>query len=457
MTASALTASDLRAAIARELPGVRADLERLVRIPGIAFAGFDHSQVDRSAEVTAELLRGCGLAVQIARAGGQPAVIGRRPAPPGAPTVLLYAHHDVQPTGDLTLWDSEPFEPVERGGRLYGRGVADDKAGIMAHVAALRALGDALPVGVVVFVEGEEEYGSASLESLLRQHRDEIACDVIVIADSGNWDIGVPALTTSLRGIVNCFVEVRTLDHAVHSGMFGGVVPDALTTLCRLLATLHDEAGNVAVQGLVNATATPLEFPLDRVRAESGLLDGVALIGTGSVVDRMWAKPAVSVLGIDAPRTAEAPNALVPAAKAKLSLRLAPGDEPKSAYAALQAHLGRHAPWGARVTTTFEHDGAPCVIEASGPAYDVARAAFREAWDGVDPVDIGVGGSIPFIATFQEMFPDAAILVTGVEDPDARAHGPNESLHLGEFARVCLAEALLLARLGGVPAGRAGG
>lgn len=457
MTASALTAPDLRAAIARELPGVRADLERLVRIPGIAFAGFDHSHVDRSAEATAELLRGCGLAVQIARAGGQPAVIGRRPAPPGAPTVLLYAHHDVQPTGDLALWDSAPFEPVERDGRLYGRGVADDKAGIMAHVAALRALGDALPVGVVVFVEGEEEYGSASLESLLRQYRDEIACDVIVIADSGNWDIGVPALTTSLRGIVNCFVEVRTLDHAVHSGMFGGVVPDALTTLCRLLATLHDEAGDVAVEGLVSATATPLEFPLDRVRAESSLLDGVALIGTGRVVDRMWAKPAVSVLGIDAPRTAEAPNALVPAAKAKLSLRLAPGDEPKSAYAALQAHLERHAPWGARVTTTFEHDGAPYVIEASGPAYDMARAAFREAWDGVDPVDIGVGGSIPFIATFQEMFPDAAILVTGVEDPDARAHGPNESLHLGEFARVCLAEALLLTRLGGVPAGRAAG
>jgi acetylornithine deacetylase/succinyl-diaminopimelate desuccinylase-like protein len=446
-TMPGMTDLDLRAAIARELPGVRADLERLVRIPGIAFEGFDHSHVERSAEATAELLRGCGLDVTIVRAGGQPAVIGRRPAPPGGRTVLLYAHHDVQPTGDAALWDTEPFEPVERDGRLYARGAADDKAGIMAHVAALRAFGEALPVGVVVFVEGEEEYGSESLERLLAEHRDELAADVIVIADSGNWDVGVPALTTSLRGIVNCFVELRTLDHAVHSGMFGGPVPDALTALSRLLATLHDEAGDVAVDGLVTRQASALDYPEDRLRAEAGMVDGVSFIGTGRLVDRIWTKPAISVLGVDAPRTAEAPNALVPAAKAKLNVRLAPGDDPKSAYAALRAHLEKHAPWGARVTVTFESDGAPCVIDASGPAYEAARAAFREAWDGVDAVDLGVGGSIPFIATFQEMFPQAAILVTGVEDPHSRAHGPNESLHLAEFERVCLAEALLLAKV----------
>jgi acetylornithine deacetylase/succinyl-diaminopimelate desuccinylase-like protein len=447
---SSQTEAQLRAAIAREMPGVRADLERLVRIPGIAFNGFDHSHLDRSAEATAELLRGCGLEVTIVRSGGQPAVIGRRAAPPGGRTVLLYAHHDVQPTGDLALWSTDPFEPVERDGRLYGRGAADDKAGIMAHVAALRAFGDDLPVGVVVFVEGEEEYGSDSLERLLAEHRDAVAADVIVIADSGNWDVGVPALTTSLRGIVNCFVELRTLDHAVHSGMFGGPVPDALSAMSRLLATLHDDAGDVAVDGLVERQAAPLDYPEDRLRAEAGMVDGVSFIGTGRLVDRVWAKPALAVLGIDAPRTAEAPNALVPAAKAKLSLRLAPGDDPKSAYAALRAHLEKHAPWGARVTVTFEHDGAPCVIDAGGPAYDAARAAFRDAWDGVDPVEIGVGGSIPFIATFQEMFPRAEILVTGVEDPDTRAHGPDEGLHLGEFARVCLAEALLLARVAAI-------
>ncbi|MEH1126613.1 dipeptidase [Micromonospora sp. CPCC 206061] len=439
-----LSEAELRAAITRELPGVRADLERLVRIPGIAFDGFDHTQVDRSAEAVAELLRGCGLDTRVVRSGGQPAVIGSRPAPPGAPTVLLYAHHDVQPTGDLALWESDPFEPVERDGRLYGRGAADDKAGIMAHVAALRAFGDALPVGVVLFIEGEEEYGSDSLERLLQEHRDDLAADVIVIADSGNWDIGVPALTTSLRGIVNCFVEVRTAEHAVHSGMFGGLVPDALTALAKLLATLHDDDGTVAVEGLVSPGGAVVDYPEDRLRAEASLLDGVSFVGTGRLTERLWTKPALSILGVDAPRTAEAPNALVPSAKAKLSLRLAPGDEPKSAYAAVKAHLEKYAPWGVQVEVTFEHDGEPCVIDATGPMFDAARDAFRTAWDGVSPVDIGVGGSIPFIATFQEMFPGAAILVTGVEDPHAQAHGPNESLHLGEFARVCLAEALLL-------------
>jgi acetylornithine deacetylase/succinyl-diaminopimelate desuccinylase-like protein len=439
-----LSEPELRAAITRELPGVRADLERLVRIPGIAFDGFDHSHVERSAEAVAELLRGCGLDTRIVRSDGLPAVIGSRPAPPGAPTVLLYAHHDVQPTGDLALWESDPFVPVERDGRLYARGAADDKAGVMAHVAALRAYGDDLPVGVVIFVEGEEEFGSASLERLLAEHRDDLAADVIVIADSGNWDIGVPALTTSLRGIVNMFVEVRTADHAIHSGMFGGAVPDSLTVLAKLLATLHDDAGDVAVDGLIEAGPTPVDYPEERLREEAGLLDGVSFMGTGRLTERIWHKPAVSVLGIDAPRTSEAPNALVPSAKAKLSVRLAPGDDPKSAYSAMKAHLEKHVSWGARVDVTFEHDGAPCVIDASGPMFDAARAAFRTAWDGVDPVDIGVGGSIPFIATFQEMFPGAAILVTGVEDPHAQAHGPNESLHLGEFARVCLAEALLL-------------
>src|SRR5690606_23832297 len=254
----------------------RDDLARLVAIPSVAFPGFDHSQVQRSAEATADLLDGCGLATRIVRDGGQPAVIGARPGPPGSPTVMLYAHHDVQPAGDPGNWDSDPFTATERDGRLYGRGCADDKAGIMVHVTALRALrrvfGEDLPVGVVAFVEGEEEYGSESLERLLAENRDEVAADVIVIADSTNWEIGVPALTTSLRGIVNLFVEVRTLESAVHSGMYGGPVPDALTALCKLLATLHDGAGNVAVAGLRQQPAAPLAYPEDRLRADAGVL-----------------------------------------------------------------------------------------------------------------------------------------------------------------------------------------
>ncbi|MEV6907360.1 dipeptidase [Amycolatopsis sp. NPDC051071] len=447
MTTKDATEAELRTAVERELSRARTDLEHLVRIPGIAFPEFDHAEVDRSAEAVATLLRGCGLETDVVRAGGQPAVLGRCPAPPGAPTVLLYAHHDVQPPGDEALWDSDPFEPVERDGRLYGRGAADDKAGLMAHVVALRAFGDALPVGVVVFVEGEEEYGSASLSELLRQHHDKLRADVIVIADSANWDIGVPALTTSLRGIVNCVVEVRTLDAEVHSGLFGGAVPDALTALVRLLATLHDDAGDVVVDGLVVGPESTVDFPADRVRAESGMVDGVRFTGTGSMADRLWTRPSLSVLGIDAPSVLQAGNALVPLARAKISVRLAPGDDPGKAFAALRDHLEAYRPWGAALSVTFDGGGAPCVIDTTGPHYETIRSALRTAWDGVSPEEIGLGGSIPAVSAFQAEFPDATIVVTGVEDPYTQAHGPNESLHLGEFGRVCLAEALVLGGL----------
>src|SRR5919199_4571764 len=249
-----LTPQEIRAAVRTVMPSVRAALEALVRIPSVSADPARGDDVRRSAEATAELFRAEGFDdVQILHAdGGAPAVVARKPAPAGAPTVLLYAHHDVQPVGDPFDWDSEPFEPTERGARLYGRGAADDKAGIAAHLAAVRTHGSALPVGVTVLVEGEEEIGSPTLEAFLAEHQALLAADVIVIADSGNWDIGEPALTTSLRGLVDCVVEVRTLHHGVHSGMWGGVVPDAVTALARLLATLHDDEGNVAVPGLVS-------------------------------------------------------------------------------------------------------------------------------------------------------------------------------------------------------------
>ncbi len=439
----------IRAAVRDVMPSVRADLEALVRIPSVSADPARAGDVQRSAEATADLFRAEGFDdVQILSAdGGAPAVVARRPAPDGAPTVLLYAHHDVQPVGDLADWDSEPFEPTERGERLYGRGAADDKAGIAAHLAAIRAHGADLPVGVTVLVEGEEEVGSRTLEAFLSGHQEMLRADVIVIADSGNWDIGEPALTTSLRGLINCFVEVRTLDHGVHSGMWGGVVPDAVTAMVRLLATLHDDEGNVAVAGLHAGPAADVDYPLDRVRAESGISDGVELIGTGSVVERLWTKPAIATIGFDATRTADASNTLIPTVKAKLSVRIAPGDSVKRATDAVREHLEKHVPWGAQLTFTPGDHGEPIQIDATGPAYDAARAAFREAWDGVEPVDMGVGGSIPFVQAFTGAFPDAAVLVTGVEDPDTRAHGANEGLHLAEFERVCVAEALLLAYL----------
>ena len=438
------------------LPSVRADLEALVRIPSVSALPAHAADVQRSAEATAALFAAEGFDVELLTVeGGAPAVVARKPAPTGRPTVLLYAHHDVQPTGDPAGWSSPPFEPTERDGRLFGRGAADDKAGIAAHLAAVRAHGDDLPVGVTVLVEGEEEIGSPTLEAFLAAHREALRADVIVIADSANWDIGTPALTTSLRGLIDCVVEVRVLDHGVHSGMWGGAVPDALTALSRLLATLHDERGDVAVAGLLSTPASGVDYPEDRLRAEAGVTEGVQLIGSGPLVERLWTRPALAVIGIDATPVAEASNTLVPVARAKVSVRLAPGDTTANGMAALRTHLEQHAPWGARVTVTEGDRGEPTSIDASGPAYDAARAAFREAWDGTEPVDVGVGGSIPFIAAFREAYPDAAVLVTGVEDPDTRAHGADEGLHLGEFARVCLAEALLLRTLadsvGGTP------
>ena len=439
--------TDLSAAIDRVLPSVRADLEDLIRIPSVSYEPAHAADVQRSAEATAALFHAEGFDVKIVRSNdGAPAVIAKKPAPAGKPTVLLYAHHDVQPTGPVEQWTSDPFEPTERDDRLYGRGAADDKAGIAAHLAAVRAFGNDLPVGVTVFVEGEEEIGSPTLLQLLDEYADELAADAIVIADSGNWEVGRPALTVSLRGLVESYVEVRTLDHAVHSGLFGGPIPDALSALCRLLATLHDDKGDVAVDGLHASRAADVVYPEDRLRAESSVLDSVRLTGSGSLVDRLWTRPAVSIVGIDAPSVAEASNTLVPVARAKVSLRVAPGDDAVKASAALRDHLENNAPWGAKVTVTEGQTGQPCSVNARGAGYEAARSAFQEAW-GVEPVDMGMGGSIPFIAEFQQAFPQATVLVTGVEDPDTRAHGIDEGLHLAEFRKVCLAEALLLRNL----------
>jgi len=442
-------ASDVRAAVEAALPAARAGLERLVRIPSVSADPSSHAQVEASAGEVARQLDEAGLSeVEVLRAGrGLPAVVGRRPPHPGARTVLLYAHHDVQPAGDVAAWKSDPFEPVERDGRLFGRGSADDKAGIALHCVVLKALGNSPGLGVTLLVEGEEEIGSPTLPALLADHRERLAADVLVLADSTNWRVGVPALTTSLRGGVSVVVEVATLRHAVHSGVYGGPVPDALTALNRLLATLHDEQGDVAVEGLARGDAEPLDLTDERLRADAGLLGGVRLIGSGSLTSRLWRRPALSIVGIDAPPVDQAGLVLVPTARARLALRIAPGDDPGVARDALVRHLEANAPWGAHVRVTAGRPVAPFAARTTGPAYTAARKAFAAAW-GVTPVEIGVGGSIGFVGSFADAFPDAEVLITGVEDPDTRAHAANESLHLEEFERACLAEALFLHRLG---------
>lgn len=445
--ASLLVMTDLVERVRDVLPSVRRDLEDLMRIESVWADPARRDEVHRSAQAVADLLVRAGFnEVRIVSEGGAPAVIAHHPAPPGAPTVLLYAHHDVQPEGDRDQWVSPPFEPTERDGRLYGRGSADDKAGIAAHLAAFRAFEGRPPVGVTVFVEGEEESGSPSLSRLLAAHREALAADVIVIADSDNWSTEIPALTVSLRGLADCVVEVATLDHGLHSGLWGGVVPDALSVLVRLLASLHDDDGNVAVAGLHESRAADVDYPTERVRADSGLLNGVSEIGSGSVPQRLWAKPAITVIGIDTTSVAAASNTLIPRAQAKISMRVAPGGDAAAHLDALEAHLRRHAPWGAQVSVTHGELGQPFAIDATGPVYDAARSAFRQAW-GTDPIDMGMGGSIPFIAEFAAAFPQAAILVTGVEDPATQAHSINESLHLGVLERAAIAETLLLDQL----------
>jgi acetylornithine deacetylase/succinyl-diaminopimelate desuccinylase-like protein len=442
-------ADRIRSAVARILPEVRAELEELVRIPSVSAAGFDPANVRRSAEAVQTLLSARGLDTRLLELdGGHPAVLGTRPAPPGAPTVLLYAHHDVQPTGPVDLWATDPFVPAEKDGRLYGRGTADDKAGVVTHTGALRAWGDEPPVGVIVLAEGEEEIGSEHLTEFLDAYADLLRADAVILADSSNWRVGQPAITTSLRGLVDCIVEVRTLDHAVHSGQYGGPVPDAITALARVLVSLHDERGNVAVPGLVAEDADPLDLTEDEVRAWAGIRPGVELLGTGTLTGRLWTRPAVSVLGLDAPSIGEATNQLVPSARAKVSLRLPPGQDPGPAAEALRAHLVANAPWGAEVTVSQGAGAWPCRVVAKGPAFDAMRRAFVDSY-GVEPVEQGAGGTIPLVSAFAERYPDAALLLTGAGDPTSNLHSENESLDLGDLERSIVAEALFLGYLAG--------
>ena len=440
--------NDLTAAVRDGFPQAQAELEELVRIPSVSASGFDPAQVRRSATRITELLEESGFSgVRLLEIeGAHPAVYAEIPAPDGAPTVLLYAHHDVQPPGPAEEWESSPFEPIIRDGRILGRGAADDKAGVVMHLAAVRAFGGNVPVGVKVFMEGEEEVGSANLGSFLATYRDLLEADVIVIGDAGNWAVGTPALTTSLRGLVDCVVEVRTLEGAVHSGMFGGAVPDAIIALARVISSLHNNDGSVAIQGLVEAPSGDLALTEAEVREQAGTVDGLHLIGEGSFTERIWYKPAISVLAIDAPPISEAINQLVPVARAKVSMRIAPGQDPAAALDALVGHLEASVPWGAEITIKPGALGEAFELDASDDASVTFKEAFRIAY-GTTAVEMGVGGSIPFVAAFEEAYPEASILLIGVMDPTSQIHAPNESQSLSDLESGILGEAIALRML----------
>jgi acetylornithine deacetylase/succinyl-diaminopimelate desuccinylase-like protein len=441
-----------RTRIAAEMPRTVSDLEALVRIPSIGHPGHDPAQVRASAEATARILREAGLEdvrlIELGDGAGHPAVFGELPAPEGAPTALLYAHHDVQPEGEAAEWTSPPFEPVVRDGRLFGRGAADDKAGIVIHAAALRALADERSVGIKVLVEGMEECSTEFLPELVQGHADLLRADVAVVADGGNYRTGVPTIGTSVRGVTDCVVEVSVLPQAQHSGSYGGPIPDAITALARMIASLHDDAGDVAIDGLGRFTWEGTPIPEDEFRAESGVFDSVRMIGTGPLSDRLLSRPAVDVLGFDAPSVVESSNQLVPRARARVSLRLAPGDDAEAARDALIAHLHAAAPWGVHVAIEGDEAGMGYLVDTTTAAYRAAKQALGEAFDA-DVVEMGSGGSIPLVPLLAQTFPGLPVLIWGAGDDRSAYHSIDESVDLTDLERMALAETLFLRNLAG--------
>jgi acetylornithine deacetylase/succinyl-diaminopimelate desuccinylase-like protein len=439
---------ELRERVDAAMGRARADLAELVAMRSVADARqFPPEECARAAQWVVDAFAEVGF-VDLAMAetaDGSMAVHGNRPGEAlDAPTVLLYAHYDVQPPLDEHAWRTPPFELTEVDGRWYGRGAADCKGNIVMHLTALRALGDEVPVNLKLIVEGSEEQGTGGLEDFVPRHADLLRADAILVCDTGNAAVGVPAVTVSLRGLANVVVSVEALASEVHSGMFGGATPDALAALIHMLASLRDRAGNTTIVGLDNTqTWTGEEYPADRFRADAGLLDGVSLVGDGSVADMIWARPAVTVLGIDCPPVVGSASAVQPRARARLNLRVPPGMDPVKAGDALVAHLTAAAPWGVRVTVEREGFGEPFEARTGGPAYAALAASMREAY-GRDMTALGQGGSIPLCNVFADTYPDAEIILMGVEDPACLMHAPNESVHPDEIARMATAEALFL-------------
>ncbi|MFJ9419677.1 M20/M25/M40 family metallo-hydrolase [Streptomyces sp. NPDC101227] len=443
---SGAVAPGLESIVDALMDGVCADLKRLAAIPSIAFPGFSPEPVLEARDLIVALLRDAGVTDigELNLPGTAPVITATVPPPtPDGPTVLLYAHYDVQPPGDERLWDSPPFEPTGIEDGIRARGIADDKANVMVHIGALRAYGGRPPVGIKIVFEGQEEYGSV-FGGYPPTDPDLFACDAMIIADTGNIRPGTPTLTTALRGSAELLVEVRTLNAAVHSGQYGGAAPDALLTLLKALATLHDVHGDVAVEGLRRAPWHDTALTDDDFRALAGVVPGTPLLGSGGLGERLWSGPAVTVVGLDAPPVERAASAVVPYARAKLNLRVHPRQDPEEALAALARHLERLRPFGVSLTVTPGETGPGYEAATDGPAYRAVATALRRAW-GSDPVHAASGGSIPLVNGLAKAVPNAEILLFGAEDNLCNLHGPNERVLLSELRGALLAEAAFLA------------
>jgi acetylornithine deacetylase/succinyl-diaminopimelate desuccinylase-like protein len=443
-----VNSTDLAQRIDGLMPRARQELAELVSIRSVADARqFPPEECERAAQWVLEAFADVGFddIGLLETADGSKAVVGSRPAPdPQAPTVLLYAHYDVQPPLNDSAWRTPPFELTEVDGRWFGRGAADCKGNIVMHLAALRALSDDVPVNLKLVVEGSEEQGTGGLEDFVPKQADLLRADAILVCDTGNAAVGQPAVTVSLRGMVNVVVHVEALPSEMHSGMFGGPAPDALAALVWMLASLRDADGNTTVQGLrSDQTWTGAPYDPDAFRSDAGLSAGESLLGSGTVSDMLWARPALTILGIDCPPVLGSTAAIVPRASARLNLRIPPGTDPGQAEEALVAHLRAAAPWGVTVTTEVEASGSPFRAETDGPAYAAMRRAMSTAY-GRELALLGQGGSIPLCNVFAETYPDAELILMGVEEPLALIHAPNESVEPGEIARLATAEAVFL-------------
>ena len=410
-------------------------LKLLVKIESISSEKKHYKDVEQSAESVKDLFEGLGLTSKISKSNeGMPAVLAQTEQDPTKKTVLLYAHHDVQPVGDLSLWETDPFVPEIIEGRLYGRGSGDNKAGVVTHYEVVKALKDNPPVNIKIFIEGEEEIGSPTMEQFIKENKEDLEADVIVIADSGNIKSGLPTVTTSLRGLVDGTIVVDQPMKAVHSGLGGGIVPDAFMVLSRIISSFHNEKGELQIEGLTPSEGEVFEIPKDDIKKLLGS-EEINLFETDSYSKRLWLEPALSVLAIDAPGVDESINLLIPSTKAKVSLRLPPTENPEHAMKMLEEHIKKNTPWGANVKFIPESKGSGVVADPNKEFTKKLITEFKEVWK-TEPAYMGVGGSIPFANVFTDQFPEAELVLIGPGDDEGNAHAPNESVCIEDVEKL---------------------
>ena len=437
--------------VASLMPKLKADLARLVAIPSVSGAGYPEATRPRLLEAYEEIVALCrGAGVQniagLELPDTAPVITGEIPGPDGAPTVLLYGHYDVVPAGDESKWDSPPFEASERDGAIFGRGSSDSKSNVLAHIGALRAWEGNPPVTIKLIIEGQEEVGSA-LNTYPASNPELFASDAMVISDMGSVRPGSPTLTVALRGTAMATIELTTLAGPKHSGQYGGAAPDALIVLLHALASLHDEHGDVAVEGLRREEWTGASYSEGEFRELAEVVTGMPLMGTGGLGSRIWSGPAITITGVDVPSVDNALNAVSPYARAKINLRVHPAQDALEAQAALVRHLEAVRPFGIGLDVHPAETGNGFAGETSGPAYQAARTAMTTAW-GTAPSDAASGGSIPLVNALHMAVPDAEILLLGTTDGYSNIHAPNERVLVDEFEKAVLAEAAFFGLFG---------